>query len=107
MGDLKREILLSINSSQLVRWKLDGNSNQAQEHADEMAKSKPFYMRDIPKEQIIDVVKGTDMSRFNLKIGESLMGKNSENLFGRLDIGISNTLRGNYTVLVILIHPSK
>ena len=40
------------------------------------------------------------------KIGESLIGKNSENPFERLDIGISKTARGNYTVLVILIHPS-
>ena len=48
--------------------KLDGNSNQAQEHADEIAKSKPFYMRDIPKDQqIIEMVKETDMSRLNLK----------------------------------------
>ena len=34
------------------------------------------------------------------------MAKNNENLFGRLDIGISKTVRGNYTVLVILINLS-
>ena len=50
--------------------KLDGNSNQAQEHADEIAKSRPFYMRDIPKDQqMIEMVKETEtvMSRLNLK----------------------------------------
>lgn len=48
--------------------KLDGNTNQAQEHADKIANSRPFYMRDIPKDQqIIIMAKDTDLSQLNLK----------------------------------------
>ena len=48
--------------------KLDGNTNQAQKHADKIANSRPFYMPDIPKDQqIIIMAKNTDLSRLNLK----------------------------------------
>ena len=48
--------------------KLDGNTNQAQKHADKIANSRPFYMPDIPKDQqIIIMAKDTDLSRLNLK----------------------------------------
>ena len=48
--------------------KLDGNTNQAQGHADKIANSRPFYMPDIPKDQqIIIMAKDTDLSRLNLK----------------------------------------
>ena len=48
--------------------KLDGNTNQAQKHADKIANSRPFYMRDIPKDQqIIKMAKDTDLSQLNLK----------------------------------------
>ena len=59
--------------------------------------------------QVVGYNHGPYVGRFqNLsKMGESLMGKNSETLFGQLDIGISQTVRGNHTVLVIFIHPSE
>ena len=48
--------------------KLDGNTNQAQKHADKIANSRPFYMQDIPKDQqVIIMAKDTDLSRLNLK----------------------------------------
>ena len=46
--------------------KLDGNTNQAQEHADKIANSRPFYMPDIPKDQQI-IIMAKDKSRLNLK----------------------------------------
>ena len=42
-----------------------------------------------------------------IKIEDIPVAKNIQNIFGRLDIGISKTVRGNYTVLVIFIHPLK
>jgi len=48
--------------------KLDGDSNKAQDHADEIATSRPFYIRDIPKDnQIIKMTKEDAMSQLNLE----------------------------------------
>ena len=123
-------------SFELSPLELDGSSNQAQYHADEIAKSRPFYIPDMSKDQqIIKMMKESEISPLKacfqhlltacdfrrpfiskrnwtvfenmIKIENILVEKNMQSIFGRLDIGISKMVRGNYTVLVIFIHPLK
>ena len=90
--DLKREIMSLINASRLGLWwdipnffhyascfselnlainvtlklsplELDESSNQAQYHAEEIAKSRPFFIPDISKDQqIIKMIKESEIS---------------------------------------------
>ena len=58
------ELNLAISETfQLSPLELDESSNQAQCHAEEIAKSKPFFIPDISKDQqIIKMIKESEIS---------------------------------------------